>query len=263
MGNPPAHRARKRFGQNFLHDTRIIDQIIRQIAPQADDALVEIGPGLGALTGPLLEQCDRLTVIELDRDLVARLRQHRFADRLTIIGGDALKVDFAALATDRKLRVVGNLPYNISTPLLFHLLAARHCLQDMHFMLQREVVERLGAEPGNRDYGRLSVMFQSFCTVEAVLQVPPSAFRPEPKVHSAVVRLIPDSQAPADQIGVRFRQLEQLVQLAFATRRKTLRNCFRGKVADDLLEKNGIDPGARAETVPVRKFVQLAADLEP
>jgi 16S rRNA (adenine1518-N6/adenine1519-N6)-dimethyltransferase len=247
-----SHIARKRFGQHFLADESIIDSIAGQIDPRPGQALVEIGPGLGALTGPLLERCAALTVIELDRDLAARLRRR---GGLNVIEADVLKVDFAALAAaaGQKLRVVGNLPYNISTPILFHLLAFNAHVLDQHFMLQKEVVQRMCAAPGNKDYGRLSVMLQWRYQMESVLDVPPEAFEPPPRVDSAVVRMLP---LVLDE-SVDAQKLSALVALAFSQRRKILRGTL-GR----WMEQQGIDLPfdlqRRAEEVPVAEYLALA-----
>jgi 16S rRNA (adenine1518-N6/adenine1519-N6)-dimethyltransferase len=248
-----SHRARKRFGQHFLTDHAVIDSIVRAINPQPGQALVEIGPGLGALTGPLKERCPALTVIELDRDLAARLRRQAGLD---VIEADVLGVDFAALAArlGGPLRVVGNLPYNISTPILFHLLASAEQVLDQHFMLQKEVVERMAAAPGSKDYGRLSVMLQWRYRIESVLDVPPEAFDPPPRVHSAVVRMEP---LPLDA-SVDPAKLSALVAVAFSQRRKILRGTL-GR----WMEQQGInlpfDLTRRAEQVPVAEYLALAA----
>lgn len=250
------HRPRKRFGQHFLVDPGVIDAIVGAVAPAADDTLVEIGPGEGAITGPLARLAGTLHAVEFDRDLAARLRE-RYAteERVTIHEADALRFDFASLG--RNLRVVGNLPYNISTPLLFHLLEQRDSVRDMHFMLQKEVVDRMCAEPGSRDFGRLTVMLGVSLQVAALFDVPPGAFRPPPKVTSAVVRLAPLPAGTFD-VGDRDR-LAQLVRQAFSRRRKTLRNALAGEATPAELEAAGIDPGARAEQVPVERWVALAA----
>jgi 16S rRNA (adenine1518-N6/adenine1519-N6)-dimethyltransferase len=256
-----SHRPRKRFGQNFLHDPGIIGRIVRAVAPAPGDRLVEIGPGLGALTRPLLDRLGRLDVVELDRDLVEPLRSHcEGLGDLTIHNTDALRFDFCSLAEPgERLRVVGNLPYNISTPLLFHLLDQLHCIRDMHFMLQKEVVQRLAAAPGGRDYGRLSVMVQLDCQVERLLIVPPGAFRPPPKVDSAVVRLIPHPQ-PRVMLEDR-RAFAEVVARAFAQRRKTLRNTLRGLLEADEIAASNINAGQRAETLTVGEFAALANTL--
>ncbi|MDO9091327.1 MAG: 16S rRNA (adenine(1518)-N(6)/adenine(1519)-N(6))-dimethyltransferase RsmA [Rubrivivax sp.] len=247
------HTARKRFGQHFLVDETVIDGIVRAIDPQPGEALVEIGPGLGALTHPLLQQCQALTVIELDRDLAVRLRKQA---GLTVVEADVLKVDFAELAAQhagRPLRVVGNLPYNISTPILFHLLDFSAHIQDQHFMLQKEVVQRMAAAPGGKDYGRLSVMLQWRYRIEDVLDVPPEAFDPPPRVDSAVVRMVP---LPVDGT-VDAKRLSELVTAAFSQRRKLLRHTL-GR----WMEANGMqqpfDLQRRAEEVPVQEYLALA-----
>ncbi|WP_442797286.1 16S rRNA (adenine(1518)-N(6)/adenine(1519)-N(6))-dimethyltransferase RsmA [Pantoea vagans] len=253
------HYARKRFGQNFLNDQYIIDSIVSAIHPQRDEALVEIGPGLGALTEPVGERLDKLTVIELDRDLAARLETHPFlGPKLTIFQQDAMTFDFAALAQERgqPLRVFGNLPYNISTPLMFHLFSYTGSIKDMHFMLQKEVVNRLVAGPGSKAYGRLTVMAQYYCQVIPVLEVPPHSFTPPPKVDSAVVRLVPFTEPPHPVSDVRI--LSRITTEAFGQRRKTLRNSLSHMVAAGALEELSIDPTLRAENVSVAQYCQLA-----
>lgn len=261
------HRARKRFGQNFLHDSGVIDRIIRAISPKAGERLLEIGPGQGALTDSLVNSAAQLDVIEIDRDLVQMLTE-RFAlnTNFTLHEGDALKFDFAALKGDGPaLRVVGNLPYNISTPLIVHLLTAGNAVADMHFMLQKEVVERLAAQPGGTDWGRLSVMAQYYCHVDQLFIVPPEAFVPRPNVDSAIVRLTPHASLPhvADDPALLF----ELVKLAFGQRRKTLRNNFKGRVSPETLEALGIDPTRRPQTLTVAEYVtianRVAADERP
>lgn len=248
------HIPRKRWGQNFLVDAGVIAAIVAAIAPRRADTLVEIGPGLGALTGPLLERVDRLHVVEIDRDLVARLRNRADAAKLEIHEGDALEFDFATLGAP--LRVVGNLPYNISTPLLFHLASYAGRIADMHFMLQKEVVERMVAEPGGKDYGRLSVMLQYRFHLDGLLDVPPECFSPPPQVDSAIVRLIP---LAADELAAhREARLSEVVAAAFGQRRKMLRNTLRGVVAEEAFERLGIAPSARAEELSVADFVRLA-----
>ena len=250
------HVARKRFGQNFLTDQQVLFDIIQTIAPQPDDAMVEIGPGLGAMTGLLLQGLDHLHVVELDRDLVARLQKQFDAARLTIHSGDALQFDFAALprAPGQKLRVVGNLPYNISSPLLFHLTSFTGLVQDQHFMLQKEVVERMVATPGSKSFGRLSVMLQWRYAMELRFIVPPTAFDPAPRVESAIVRMIPlAAPLPCDQ-----HALEQVVLKAFSQRRKVLRNCLAGMFSQAELIDAGIDPGLRPEAVGLEQYVALA-----
>lgn len=254
------HRARKRFGQNFLTDPGIIDRIVRSIRPAAGDRLVEIGPGQGALTEPLLAHCPGLTVVELDRDLVARLR--REYPSLQLEEGDALAFDFSRLAAEpHSLRVVGNLPYNISTPLIFHLLDYAHLIRDMHFMLQKEVVQRMAAAPGNKNYGRLSVMVQYFCRVEDLFGVPPECFRPRPKVDSAIVRLSPWREMPcvAQDLSI-FRNL---VNICFQARRKTLRNSLRQLMSNEAMESLDMDLTLRPEHLSVKDFVTLSNRITP
>jgi 16S rRNA (adenine1518-N6/adenine1519-N6)-dimethyltransferase len=258
------HLPRKRFGQHFLADIGLIDQIVRAIDPRPGQPLVEIGPGLGALTLPLLQQCQQLTVIELDRDLAARLRRQ---SGLTVIEADVLKVDFAelqrqwpaaaglAVASPPLLRVVGNLPYNISTPILFHLLAAAHAVQDQHFMLQKEVVERMAASPGCKDYGRLTVMLQWRYRIEHVLDVPPEAFDPPPRVDSAVVRMVPLPAAQAAAVDA--ARLGELVACAFSQRRKILRHTL-GRWIEQQGLQTAFDLQRRAEEVPVQEYLALA-----
>lgn len=270
-----AHTPRKRFGQNFLTDVGIIDKIVRSIAPKKTDNLVEIGPGQGAITLPLLSACEKLHVVELDRDLVARLQQLQTDHPgLSIHQGDALQFDFSTLCVaentkipaENKLRIVGNLPYNISTPLIFHLLSFSQQVGDMHFMLQKEVVDRMSAEAGNKTYGRLSVMVQYACKVTHLFPVPPECFNPRPKVDSAIVRLEPYEipPYPADDVDL----LKRLVNSCFQHRRKTLRNNLRSllpKVIIDTLDtKDGsgfIDMSRRPETLTVSDYVNLANRL--
>jgi len=251
------HVARKRFGQNFLHDEQVIADIVSAIGPRAGENLVEIGPGLGALTEPVCEQVDKLTVVELDRDLAKRLRSHPFIrDKLTIVETDALSYDFSQLAQEKPLRIFGNLPYNISTPLMFHLFEFTGMVSDMHFMLQKEVVNRLAAYPGHKNYGRLSVMAQYYCQVIPVLEVPPHAFQPPPKVDSAVVRLIPHSAPP---VSVNSKKvLDQVCAVAFNQRRKTIRNSLKELLSEADIEAVGINPAARAETLSLQDFANLA-----
>ncbi|MCF6337722.1 MAG: 16S rRNA (adenine(1518)-N(6)/adenine(1519)-N(6))-dimethyltransferase RsmA [Gammaproteobacteria bacterium] len=252
------HRARKRFGQNFLTDPYVVAGIVAAISPQRDDHLVEIGPGLGVLTESLLPCVNAMDAIELDRDIIPKLEEHcRDRGQLHIHQADALKFDFTTLAKDgRPLRIVGNLPYNISTPLMFHLLSMREQVQDMHFMLQKEVVDRLAAIPGNKDYGRLSVMMQYHCRVESLMQVPPEAFSPPPKVNSAVVRLVPWSEPPVNVDDVNL--LGKLVTQAFSQRRKTLRNTLKPLMNAEQIEAQGVDPKRRAETLSLNEFATLA-----
>lgn len=250
------HVARKRFGQNFLTDRQVLQDIIQTISPERDDAMVEIGPGLGAMTQLLLVELDRLQVVELDRDLVTRLRQTFDPKKLVIHSGDALQFDFATLPVQagKKLRVVGNLPYNISSPLLFHLADFTSLVQDQHFMLQKEVVERMVAPPGGKSYGRLSVMLQWRYAMELRFIVPPTAFDPPPRVESAIVRMIP----LAAPLVCDRQALEEVVLKAFSQRRKVLRNCLAGMFTENQLTDAGVDPTARPETVSLQQYVELA-----
>jgi 16S rRNA (adenine1518-N6/adenine1519-N6)-dimethyltransferase len=257
------HRARKRFGQHFLHDPGVIRRIVEAIDPRPGQRLVEIGPGLGALTAPLLERAGRLEVVEIDRDVVAPL-QERCAGlgQLVVHRQDVLTVDFAVLAAGGPpLRVCGNLPYNISTPLLFHLLDSRHAIRDMHFMLQKEVVDRIVAPPGSKDYGRLTVMLAAACRSERLLRVGAGAFSPPPKVESAVVRLLP-LQAPPFPLPDTGR-FAAIVAAAFSMRRKTLRNGLRGLVDEAGFAAAGVDPARRPETLAPHEFGALAATPAP
>lgn len=251
------HLARKRFGQNFLSDPNIIRKIIEAIRPLPGDRMVEIGPGLGAMTEPLMARLDHLHVVEIDRDLIARLKTAHSPDKLTIHEGDALKFDFGSLVADgAPLRVVGNLPYNISTPLLFHLADYAETVYDMHFMLQKEVVERMVAEPGDADFGRLSVMLQYRFWMEWLIDVPPESFDPAPKVDSAVVRLIP--KPLSDLRAKSLDKLGKVVLQAFSQRRKMLRNTLKGTLDDTGFAALGIDPTRRAEDIPVEDYVRIA-----
>ena len=247
-----SHTPRKRFGQHFLVDPGVIDAIVAAIDPQPGQALVEIGPGLGALTAPVVARCGGLRVIELDRDLAARLRRQ---PQLDVVEADVLTVDFTALAqtAGQRLRIIGNLPYNISTPILFHLLAAAAQVQDQHFMLQREVVQRMAATPGNKDYGRLSVMLQWRYAIESVVAVPPEAFDPAPRVHSALVRMLPlpDAATVAPEL------LAQIVMTAFSQRRKLLRHTL-GRWLQARGFSGHFDVQRRAEEVPVAEYLALA-----
>ena len=252
------HVHKKRFGQHFLHDARILDRIVQAIAPRSGDRIVEIGPGEGALTLPLLRATGRLTVIELDRDLVPRLQAAaRDAGELDIINADVLGVDFASLAGGQALRVVGNLPYNISSPILFHCIDHLDAIRDMHFMLQKEVVDRIAAPPGSKVYGRLSVMLQLACRVEPLIEVPPGAFRPPPKVDSAVVRLLP--RPAAERPAVDADRIARVVRAAFGQRRKTIANALHGLLEATEIAAAGVDPRARAEQLAPAAFVALAA----
>ncbi len=247
-----SHTARKRFGQHFLVDAGVIDAIVRAIGPKPGQPLIEIGPGLGAMTQPLLERCGALTVIELDRDLAARWRQR---EGVTVVESDVLKVDFDALAdaAQAPLRVVGNLPYNISTPILFHLLAVAPRVLDQHFMLQKEVVDRMAASPGNKDFGRLSVMLQWRYDIEWLFDVSPSAFDPPPRVDSAIVRMLPLATPPVLDEA----RLSTLVTVAFSQRRKLLRHTL-GRWLDEQGFAGQFDMQRRAEEVPVAEYVALA-----
>jgi 16S rRNA (adenine1518-N6/adenine1519-N6)-dimethyltransferase len=250
------HVARKRFGQNFLTDDHVLNSIIDAIAPRRGQAMVEIGPGLAAMTALLLKELDHMHVVELDRDLVARLEKAYPRERLTVHSGDALKFDFSSLPVPegQRLRVVGNLPYNISSPLLFHLAEFAHLVEDQHFMLQKEVVERMVAEPGTKAYSRLTVMLQWRYDMELLFVVPPTAFDPPPQVDSAIVRMIPKRERLAcDPV-----KLEQVVAKAFSQRRKVIRNCVAGMFTEAQLVEAGIDPGARPEAVGLEQYVALA-----
>ncbi len=251
------HTPRKRFGQNFLIDDGIIQAIVNAVHPQAGETVVEIGPGLGALTRPLLERLPHLHAVELDRDIVARLRRTWPAERLTIHEGDALKFDFAALGQD--LRIVGNLPYNISTPLLFHLMGFAGNIRDMTFMLQKEVVERMVAEPSTHDYGRLSIMLQRRFHLEWLLDVPPTAFDPPPKVDSAVVRLIP--KTPDEILPLDEALFARVVATAFSQRRKTLRNTLGSLMKPEDFVATGIESGKRAEALSVADYEAMTRYL--
>ena len=255
------HRARKRFGQNFLIDERVIQRIVDVINPKDDQLLLEIGPGRAALTAPLAASGVELHLIELDRDLVAFLAA-RFKDNpnLFLHQADALAVDFSRLTGNRPFRLVGNLPYNISTPLLFHVLQWNNLIIDMHFMLQQEVVNRMAAEPGSKAWGRLSIMCQYFCRVTSLFIVPAESFSPAPRVQSAIVRLVPHREPP-----VRIDSMpafERLVSQAFSMRRKTLRNCMRGLIEAEQIEAAGIDPSVRPETLNLQQFAKLSNLIE-
>jgi len=252
--------AKKQFGQHFLHEKHYIEKIVLAVDAKPGERLVEIGPGQGAITFPLLDRHGELTVIEFDRDLIAPLTDvARAHGALTVIHRDVLEVDFTALATgspEGRIRLVGNLPYNLSSPILFHALDHAGAIRDMHFMLQKEVVDRMAAAPGSKVYGRLSVMLQAYCAVTPLFKVPPGAFRPPPKVDSAVVRLVP--RAP-ESIGIADpRRFSQLVRAAFGQRRKTLRNALQGVADVATIEAAGLRPDARAEQIDVAGFVRLA-----
>ena len=263
--------AKKHLGQHFLHERRIVEKIVLAVDPKPGDRLVEIGPGQGAITFPLLRAHGALTAIEFDRDLVAPLlHAAREFGELDIVPGDVLDVDFTALARanpggDGRIRLVGNLPYNLSSPILFHALDHAAAIRDMHFMLQKEVVDRMAAAPGSKVYGRLSVMLQAYCVVTPLFTVPPGAFRPPPKVDSAVVRLVPRERAT---IGIDDpARFAQVVRAAFGQRRKTLRNALKGVLDDTAIAAAGVRPDARAEQLAVADFVRLAnirlPDVDP
>ena len=251
------HRPRKRFGQHFLHDRNVIECLLRAIDPRPGEALVEIGPGRGALTFPLLQRCRHLTAIELDRDLVPRLEaQAQAYGELKVVNADILEFDLASLDAELRLRLVGNLPYNISTPLMFHLLESAARIRDMHFMVQKEVALRIVAGPGDANYGRLSVMLQYRCDCEYLFDVAPASFSPPPRVDSAVVRLLPLTE-PRHDVGA-FELFSTLVKNAFGQRRKTIANSLGDRLDRDLIEACGIDPGARAENLGVDDFARLS-----
>lgn len=254
------HRAKKRLGQNFLIDQNIIQRIVDSINPDYDDTIIEIGPGLGAITKPILDKVKQLDVIEFDKDIIPKLKFNCSShNNLNIHEIDVLKFDFTAfqsrLTTDNKVRVVGNLPYNISTPVLFHLLQHRHVIHDMYFMLQKEVVDRITSPSGSKCYGRLSVMIQSYFDVTPLFMVPPHSFKPAPKVESAVLRLVPISHKVDEMPD--YKILEELVRTAFSQRRKTLKNTLKNLCTSEQLNKIGIDPAQRAESVPLEQFISL------
>jgi len=256
------HRARKRFGQNFLHDQAVIERIVRTINPKAGENIVEIGPGLGALTLPLLKAAGKMTAIELDRDLIPKIEASaQGVGDLTVRSADVMQVDFLALSKELggPLRVIGNLPYNISTPLLFHLLKFKSVISDMHFMLQKEVVQRMASEAGGDNYGRLSVTTQYHCRVVERFLVPPGSFVPAPKVDSAIVSLYPHEQAPVD-CGSE-EALATVVSAAFAQRRKTLRNSLRELLDEEAIKSCGLDPTIRPERITLESFAALSRHL--
>ena len=251
------HRARKRFGQHFLHDQNIIELILRAVNPQPGDNLVEIGPGQGALTYPLLRSCKELIAIELDRDLVPVLqRESKRYGKLEVINADILEFDLASLNQNNKIRLIGNLPYNISTPLMFHVLESMSRIEDMHFMVQKEVALRMVAGPGNNNYGRLSVMLQYRCDCQYLFDVGPGSFSPPPKVDSAVVRMTPLAE-PAHDIGDE-KVFSAIVQAAFGQRRKTISNSLRSQVSRESISACGIDPSLRAENLTIGDFARLS-----
>ena len=254
------HRARKRFGQNFLHDRNVVERILDAVNPQPGESVVEIGPGLGALTGGLIERAGRITAVEIDRDLAARLRERFTPAQLHLVEGDALEIDWPSLAASLPgpLRIVGNLPYNVSSPLLFALLPIAASVRDQHFMLQREVVERMAAAPGGKEYGRLSVMLQFRYRIERLFNVAPGSFHPVPKVQSSIVRLTP---LPAQEVpDVPLEEFAAMVTAAFGQRRKTLRNAVSPLLTQAQIANAGVDPGARAETLDVAAFVRLCRE---
>lgn len=256
-----SHKPRKRFGQNFLHDKMVIQRIVNNINPRQGDHIVEIGPGEGALTELVLDKIGAMDVVELDRDLIPLLKiRFVMQEGLTIHQADALKFNFCELKdNEKKLRIIGNLPYNISTPLLFHLFDNSHCIQDMHFMLQKEVVDRIVAKPGDSAYGRLGIMMQYYCRSEYVFTVKPGAFRPPPKVDSAIVRLIPHEKPP---VAVNdFDTFSKIVNFSFTQRRKTLRNILKGKLEASQIEELGIEPTIRPERLSLQDFTKIANRL--
>ena len=256
------HRARRRFGQNFLHDAHVIGRIADAIDPRPGQHIVEIGPGLAAMTGPLIERAGHITAVEIDRDLAQRLRERFGPEQLELVQSDALELDWTALAlrAGGELRVVGNLPYNISTPLLFALMPAAAHVRDQHFMLQREVVERMAAPPGGKQYGRLSVMLQFRYRIDRLFNVAPGSFRPAPKVQSSIVRMVPLPQAELPDVAQEV--FARVVTAAFSQRRKTLRNALGLLLTEQQIAAANVDPGARAETLGVGAFVQLAQVLQ-
>jgi len=256
------HKARKRFGQNFLIDHGIIRDIVRAVHPQKEDLIVEIGPGKGAITQLLADSCDNLSVIELDRDLVPWLKvKFEKHPNFQLYQADALQFDFAQLIKNNQaLRIVGNLPYNISTPLIFHLLSYSSRVRDMHFMLQKEVVKRMAAQAGDSAYGRLGIMVQYYCEVENLFEVPPSSFDPAPKVDSAIVRLVPYKEIPYKATNI--KTLENLVNVAFQQRRKTLRNALKQLLAPEIIEQLPIDTAARAEEISLPEYVATSNLLD-
>lgn len=258
LNDEHSHKARKRFGQNFLVNHGIIRDIVRAVHPQRDDRIVEIGPGKGAITELLAAACDHLSVIELDRDLVPWLKvKFESHPHFQLFQADALKFDFTQLIDAAKpLRIVGNLPYNISTPLIFHLLSYANKVQDMHFMLQKEVVKRMAAEPGTGAYGRLGIMVQYYCAVENLFDVPPESFDPAPKVDSAIVRLVPHAQLPV--VANNMKTFETLVNVAFQQRRKTLRNSLKPLLTAEQLDILPVDLNLRPENISVADYVSIS-----
>ncbi|MFT2097358.1 16S rRNA (adenine(1518)-N(6)/adenine(1519)-N(6))-dimethyltransferase RsmA [Marinomonas sp. 2405UD66-6] len=257
MSKQQPHKARKRFGQNFLHDHGVIRRIVACIGPKKGQRIVEIGPGKGALTEGIISVTERMDVVELDRDLIPILKVNLFKfPELTVHEADAMKFDFTSLKTDEQsIRVVGNLPYNISTPLIFHLLSQAEVIEDMHFMLQKEVVDRLAARPGDSLYGRLSVMAQYYCAVESLFIVGPESFDPAPKVDSAIVRMTPHKTLPYSVSDI--KKLEDMVRIGFQQRRKTLRNNYKGVLDNDDFATLNIDPSLRPERLDIEDFVRI------
>ena len=251
------HQARKRFGQNFLVDQQVISRIISAIDPQPDQLMIEIGPGRAALTDPLLNSGAELHLIEIDRDLAESLRTRILLHpKAQLHIADALRLDFGELLAGRRFRLVGNLPYNISTPLLFHVLNWQAQIVDMHFMLQKELVDRMCSSPGGKAWGRLAIMCQYHCQIDRLFDVPPRAFSPSPKVHSSIVRLVPHQNPPVEIPSM--KKFQQLVTQAFNHRGKTLRNCLKGWVSGEQIESVGIDPGVRPETLDMEAFATLS-----
>lgn len=254
--NPDQYKAKKRFGQNFLQDPTVIDRIVKSIQPKEFDNIIEIGPGLGAITREILPYTKKMAVIELDRDIIPKLKFN--CDRvgeLNIFQQDALKTDFSEFATNGKIRVIGNLPYNISTPIMFHLFDFLDNIHDMHFMLQKEVVERMTAGPNSKTYGRLSVMTQYYCNPQMLFVVPPESFDPAPKVDSAIVRLVPLAVKPKVS---NFELFSGMVTEAFNMRRKTIRNVWRNRLTESELSQIGINPGLRPENLALEEFIKVA-----
>lgn len=256
------HKARKRFGQNFLTDAGIIERIVNAINPQPSDRLIEIGPGLGALTCPILERCGQLEVIEIDRDIPALLQKNcGHKGKLVIHNTDVLTFDFSQATEPRQLRIIGNLPYNISTPIIFHLVEYIQMIRDMHFMLQKEVVNRLAAMPGSKAYGRLSIMAQYHFRVTPLFLVPATAFDPRPKVESAIVRLVPHSESPLQANNL--QAFQQLISTAFSQRRKTLKNVLKTVCSEETIRSAGLDPATRPEQISLNEYVNLCNIIHP
>ncbi|NOY67758.1 MAG: 16S rRNA (adenine(1518)-N(6)/adenine(1519)-N(6))-dimethyltransferase RsmA [Gammaproteobacteria bacterium] len=257
MNKTFSHKARKRFGQNFLKDEYIIQKIVAAVNPEKTQNIIEIGPGQGAITRQLLELCQHLDVIEIDRDLVKHLKTiFPDSEKITIHNVDALKFEFCQLASEQKIRLVGNLPYNISTPLLFHILENAYCIEDMHFMLQKEVVNRMASPPGSKAYGRLSVMIQYHCEVQSLFDVNPESFDPPPKVNSSIVQLKPHNTKPVRVKN--YASFSHLVTQAFSFRRKTLRNALKNLLTEDQIKSCDVDPKLRPELIDVKSFARLS-----